>query len=163
MDKGLAARARLLQASGCQLHAEITADYGDQIYTFAMGCQFDAHGNLTFSVKEPETIEGITGTIDAEGGTLTFDDAALAFPLLADGQLSPVSGPWILMQTLRGGFITSAGAAGDHIRLVIDDSYGEDALTVHLWLDQEEAPVQAEIYFDGRCVLMVCIANYRLL
>ena len=163
MNKGLSLRANLLQAVGCELYADITADYGDQIYTFAMGCRFDAHGNLLFTVKEPDTIEGITGKVNADGGALTFDDTALSFPLMADGQLSPVSAPWIVMQSMRGGMITSAGVAGDQIRLIIDDSYADDALTVHLWLEKDETPIQAEIYHNGCCILSVRIANYRLL
>lgn len=163
MDEGLALRSELLNAPGCSLEASVTADYGNQTYTFAMGCDFDAHGNLSFSVTAPETIEGITGTIDAEGGALRFEDTALSFPLLADEQLSPISAPWIFMKTLRGGFITSAGEDNGRIRLIIDDSYEEDAFTVHIWLDQANIPGLCEIFWNGRRILSVTVSNFQIL
>ena len=144
------------------MDVNITADYGDQTYTFAMGCQFGAHGDLSFSVQQPKTIAGITGNITDAGGNLTFDDVALAFPLLADGQLSPVSAPWILMKTLRTGYITSAGELGDGDLLVIDDSYADDALTVHVLLDAEGLPVSGEIYYKGRRILTLEIQNCKI-
>ena len=163
MDRGLALRSSLLQASGCEMDAVITADYGDKTYTFAMGCQFDARGKLSFTVTSPQTISGITGTVDAEGGNLIFDDTALAFPLLADDQLSPVSAPWIFMKTLRGGYITSAGVVDENVRLIIDDRYEEDALTLHIWLDREGIPHLAEIFHNGYRILTVEVNNFRIL
>lgn len=163
MNTGLALRSSILNAAGCSLDAVITADYGNKTYTFAMGCQFDVHGNMSFAVREPQTIEGITGTVSTEGGALTFDDIALSFPLLADGQLSPVSAPWFFMKTLRSGYITSAGTADDQIRLIIDDSYEADALTVHIWLDENKTPVLGEIYWDSRRILTVEVNNFQIL
>ena len=163
MDQGLSLRSRLLQASQCVFDAVITADYGDKTYTFAMGCDFDARGNLSFTVQSPDTIAGITGIIDGKGGNLTFGDTALSFPLLADEQLSPVSAPWVFMKSLRGGYITSAGEVDGCVRLVIDDRYEEDPLTVHIWLNEAQIPILAEIYYDKRRILTVEVENYRIM
>lgn len=163
MDAGLALRARLLSAQGCSFDAQITADYGDKTYTFAMGCQTDTHGNLSFTVAEPETIRGITGTITGDGGNLTFDDTALSFQLLADGQLTPVSAPWILIKTLRSGYITSVGTEGDSVRLTIRDSYADDALTVDIRLDSNNDPMQADIFWQDRRILAITVKNFTLM
>ena len=72
MDRAMALRRKLLAAQSCSFDAEITADYGDKLHTFAMACQADFQGNLTFTVTEPETIAGITGIVDGQGGKLTF-------------------------------------------------------------------------------------------
>ena len=162
LDAGIKLRSRLINAAGCSMDVTITADYGDQTYTFAMGCQFDAHGDLSFSVQKPETIAGITGNITDAGGNLTFDDMALAFPLLADGQLSPISAPWVLMKTLRSGYITSAGEVDDRILLIIDDSYADDAMTVHVLLDANGMPAECEIYYKGRRILSVGVKNCKI-
>ncbi len=162
MDRAMNLRARLLAAEACSFDAVITADYGNKTYTFAMGCQIDAHGNLSFTVQEPQTIAGITGTISQEGGKLTFDDTALSFGLLADDQLTPISGPWILMRALRGGYLTSCGADGELTRLIIDDSYAEDALMLHIWLDSADTPVQADIFWDNRRILTVTVKNFSI-
>lgn len=162
MDRAMNLRARLLAAKSCSFDAEITADYGNKTYTFAMGCQTDAHGDLSFTVQEPQTIAGITGSITQEGGKLTYDGTALSFALLADDQVTPVSAPWILMRSLRSGYLTSCGADGELTRLIIDDSYAEDALTLHIWLDSADTPVQADIIWDGRRILTVTVKDFTI-
>ncbi len=149
-----------LQDKICNFDAVITADYGTQTYTFAMGCEFDAHGNLSFTVQEPETIAGITGTVSRGEGKLTFDDTALAFELLAEGRLSPVSAPWVLMKALRSGYIESCGPEGAQLRLSLRDSYEADALQVEIWLDGDSRVVQGEIFREGRRILTVEVKNF---
>lgn len=161
IERGMALRDKLLSGS-CTFDAEITADYGDKLYTFTMQCQGDSQGDLTFTVTQPETISGITGTISDEGGKLTFDDTALQFDLLADDQLSPVSSPWILLKTLRSGYLTSAAEEGDTLHLTIDDSYDDDALHLDIWLDGKDYPVRAEILYDNRRILSLDVKNFAI-
>ena len=162
LDRAMALRAKLL-ASSVSFDAEITADYGDELHTFSLYCEGDTRGNLGFRVTAPETIADITGRIDAGQGKLTFQDTALAFPLLAEDQLSPVSSPWIFYQTLRSGYLTAAGMEGDLLRLTIDDSYEEDALTLDIWLNEQDIPIRAEILYDGRRILTLEIENFQIM
>lgn len=160
IERGMALRRQLLQASSCSFDAEITADYGDKLHIFSLSCQGNEKGDVTFSVTEPETIRGITGAIAQEKGSLTFDDKALYFELLTDDQLSPVSAPWILLKTLRSGYLTSACMEEGLLRLTIDDSYEEDALQLDIWLDEKDLPQRAEILYDGRRILSLVVKNF---
>lgn len=161
LQRAMELRTRLLGAC-CSFDAEITADYGSSIQTFRVYCEGNAQGNLGFSVTAPESIQGITGRIESGEGKLTFQDTALAFPLLAEEQLSPVSSPWIFWNTLRGGYLTAAGMEDDLLRLTIDESYEEDALTVDIWLDETDHPIRAEILYDGRRILTLTIENFQI-
>lgn len=160
MERAMALRTKLL-ASAVEMDAVVTADYGDKICTFTMQCSIDKQGKLTFSVTEPESISGITGSISSEGGKLTFDDQALSFPLLAEDQVTPVSAPWVLFRSLRTGYMTSCGMESDKLRLAIDDSYADDALHLDVWLSEEDLPMRGEIIFKGRRIMSVSIANFR--
>lgn len=162
LDKGMALRSKVLSAGSVSFVVQITADYGDKLHNFAMACCGDPLGDLTFSVTEPETIAGITGKIDDNGGALTFDDTALHFDLMADEQLSPVSAPWILLKTLREGYLTSACTEEGKIRLSVDDSYEEDAMTLDIWLDGNNLPERAEILHAGRKILSLKVTNFVL-
>ena len=161
MNRVLALRSEL-NVRGCRFVADITADYGDAIHAFSLDCSFDPQGKLTFFVVQPESIAGITGTVSAGGGELLFDDTVLAFALLADGQFSPVSGPWVIMKALLSGYITSCGTEGDLLRTTIRDSYAEDALTVDLWLDQENIPLRGEICWSNRRILTIAVKNFTM-
>ena len=111
----------------------------------------------------PENISGISGTISQNSGKLTFDDQVLAFDILADGLVSPVSGPWVLMETLRGGYLTSCSQEGENLRVAIDDSYAEKALHLEVLLDRDDIPGQCEIYWQGRRLLSMAVKNFRYL
>lgn len=163
LDRVMGLRAKLLAGDGCTFASEITADYGDRLSTFAMDCLSNEHGGISFTVEEPQTIAGITGTLSAEGGKLTFDEEALAFPLLADGQVTPVSAPWLLMKTLRGGYVTACGMDGELLRVSIDDSYEEDALHVDIWLDGSDVPRRAEFVWQERRILSMTVENFEIL
>lgn len=159
LDRAMTLRAAMI-AAPVSFDANITADYGEKSYTFSMKCTCDTKGDLKFEVTEPQSIHGITGIISGNGGKLTFDDTALAFELMADDQLSPVSAPWVLMKTLRGGYLTSCTQEGDYLRVAIDDSYEEDALHLDIWLDSDDHPKQAEIFWKGRRLLTVSVENF---
>lgn len=162
LARGMELRSGLLKAQGCGFSADITADYGDKLHSFSMDCAGDAQGNLTFAVTAPETIAGITGTVSDTGGRLTFDDTALSFPLLADGQLSPVSAPWIFLKTLRGGYLTMASEEAELLRLTFHDSYEEDALQVDVWLNETDTPIRAEILYGGRRILTLDVKKFEI-
>ena len=158
--RGLRVRERLQSGTGCSFDAQITADYGERINIFSLACEADSQGNLDFTVIEPESIAGITGKVSIEGGHLTFDDQILAFPMMADGQISPVAAPWIFLHTLLGGYLSSWGSDGEYLRLTMDDSFEEDALQVDIWLDENEVPVRGEILYDGRRILSLDVKNF---
>ena len=162
LDRAMKLRANLLGCLGCSFDVTVTADYGDSYYTFVMNCQANGRGDLQFTVVQPESIAGITGEITSGEGKLTFDDVALHFPLLADDQVTPVSGPWILMKTLLGGYLTAANEEDELLHLTIHDSYEEDALQMEIWLNGEDVPICGEIIYDGRRILTVNVENFSI-
>ena len=162
LERAMELRAKLLGCSSCSFDAAITADYGDELYTFAMNCTGDKLGDMEFTVIAPETITGITGKFEGQKGMLTFDEFALEFPRLTDDQITPVSGPWILLRTLMGGYLTSCGADGENLLVTINDSYEEDALTLDVWLNAENTPIRAEILYDGRRIVTMDIENFTI-
>ena len=162
LDRAMKLRANLLGCLGCSFDVTVTADYGDSYYTFVMNCQATGRGDLQFTVLQPESIAGITGEISSGEGKLTFDEVALHFPLLADDQVTPVSGPWILMKTLLGGYLTAANEEDDLLHLTIHDGYEEDALQMEIWLDGEDEPVNAEILYDGRRIVTMTVENFTM-
>ena len=162
LDRAIALRSKLLQSS-VTFDVEMTADYGDKTYTFAMACEADKMGNLKFRVTKPDTIAGITGTVSKGNGNLTFDDQVLGFDMLAERLISPVSGPWVFLATLRSGYLTSCGNEGDGLRIAIDDSYAEKALHLDIWLDQQDLPKYCEIFWQGRRLLSMTVKNFTIL
>lgn len=164
LDKGLEFRQKLLASSGCSFDAEITADFGDKTYSFQLSCQGNSDGSLAFTVQKPDTISGISGVLSAKGGQITFEeDRCVAFPMLAEGEISPVGGPWIVYNALRSGYILSCGMEENRLRMTLNDTYEEDAFQVDVWLDGGERPDVAEILWKGRRVLTIQVINFQIL
>ena len=163
LSRVLQFRQRLIQSQGCSFYATIEADYGEIVYRFSMACKGDVKGNLSFQVTAPESISGITGTFDARGGRLTFQDEVLSFPTLADGALSPVSGAWILLNTLMDGYISTVGAEGDLLRATIYEGYEDDSIQVEVWFSETGVPVRGEILWEGRSVLSIAVESFAFL
>ena len=160
LDDAMAFRAKLLSSNGYSFTTEVMADFGETTYTFAMDCQVDSQGAVKFCVTTPDSIAGISGELNAQGGKLTFDDAALAFDLLADGKLSPVSAPWLLVHTLQEGYLTSCAKLQSGLMLCIDDSYRDDALTFNIYLDNSDLPTGAEVFCEGQRILSMTVENF---
>lgn len=163
VEDAMGLRDRLLKSNGCSFDAVITADYGEDIYTFGMKCNTDKDGQLTFTVIEPETISGISGVISESSASFTFDEQALLFELLADGQVSPISAPWFFVQTLRGGYIRACTVKRDGLHMIIDDTYEDNALQMDIYTDAQMVPIRGEILFDGRRILSLDIQKFMFL
>jgi hypothetical protein len=128
-----------------------------------MLCSVDKAGNLSFQVSTPKTIAGVTGAFSSVGGELTFDDEVLTFPVLADGQISPVSAPWFFLTALRSGYMKACEVVDDGFRLIINDSYAEDVIQVDIYTDSDYIPVHADFLWQGRRIVSLNIENFRLL
>ena len=152
MDRALALRGRLL-GDAVDFRCTVTADYINTADIFSMDCTAETDGSLRFSVTEPESIAGISGTVSGSDGELTFAGDILAFPLLGDDRLSPAAAPWVLMNALKNGYSTSVGKEGEGLILTVDDSYDEDALTLQILTDEACNPAFAEVFLDGRRIL----------
>ncbi len=163
IDRAISLRNKLTKSSEMEFDAIITADYGEKIHKFSMHCSSDALGNVKFTVTDPATIAGISGTVSEEGGKLTFDEEALAFELLADGQIAPVAAPWILIHTLLGGYLTACGEDESGLRISIDDSYRGDPLHIDIWTDRDDLPYRGEVLWQGRRILSLEVSNFKIL
>ncbi len=163
MDRALKVRQKMLDSNGCSFDAMITADYTDSLHVFSMQCCTDSNSDLTFTVTDPDTIEGISGKIAKEGGQILFDDAVLAFPLLAEGQVSPVSSPWLFVKTLKGGYLSGCTYLDDGLLLQIHDSYEKDSLVADIHVNSNNIPVNCEIVWQGRRILSLGIRNFTYL
>jgi hypothetical protein len=64
---------------------------------------------------------------------------------------------------MLGGYLTACTMEEDLLHLTINDSYEEDALQMEIWLNPEDAPIQAEIIYEGRRIVTMKIENFQIL
>lgn len=157
--RGMSLRQRMNDSNGCAFTADVRAYIGKEEYVFSMDCECGNSDAVTFTVTAPESLSGITGELSSGSGSLTFDGQALAFPMLAQGTMSPISSVWVLLHALRGGYLTDEGKEG----LTIDETYQGVPLRLSVTLDNEDMPTFTEIFQDGERILSLALANFRFL
>jgi len=162
LSRAIALRSRILSCNGCSFSVTVAADYGEKIYTFSAKCETNKNGDLSFEVTAPATIAGICGKITGTGGTISFDDTVLAFPTIADGQITPVTAPWLFMKTLRGGYLKSCSLIDGGISIAIDDSYSAEAFQLCINTNRD-MPSSAEIFWRNRRILTLMIEDFAIL
>ena len=163
LSKALEMRNKLIQSQGCSFDAVITADYGEYIHSFEMQCKTDSASALNFTVTKPDSICGLSGQIEGQKGSITFEDQVLSFPTLAEGQISPVSAPWVFYNTLKNGYFRSCAKEKQGYQLCLDDSYNDSSLQLDIWTDENFQPIRADILWQGRRILCLSITNYQIL
>ena len=157
---GLDLRTALMEAGGCSFSADVTAHYEDRAYVFSMTCICE-DGETALCVTAPETIAGITATVKSGGTQLEYDGAILDFGKLANGYVSPVSAPWLLVQCWSGAYIAYAGADGELERITYLRGYEEEELTVDTWL-RNGLPTYAEVTCEGVRCLAISITDFQM-
>ena len=160
IQQALDFRTALLETESCSFRAAVTADYGDRFYQFTLNSHTDTQ-NTELEVVEPEAIAGIRATVDTTGTTVSFDDAVLEFGKLANGFVSPVTVPWLLVQCWRQSYIDCSGPDGELERVTYLHGYEDGQLAIDTWLDSSGVPVRAEIFYEGRRCITVEITDFR--
>ena len=74
-----------------------------------------------------------------------------------------MSAGYLLVKTLRSGYLRGCGTRGDEIQVLIDDSYQEDALNLDIRLGEDHVPVSADILYKDRRFLSLEVKNFRIL
>ena len=160
MDVVMTLRNRLETMEACEFLAMITADYSEKVYTFTMQCRVDKSGTMYFEVLAPDTISHICGNVSGEGGKLTFDDKVLGFELLVDDIISPVSAPWLVIRTLRAGYVKGCSKSKEGVYTQFADSYMDKNLSMYMWFDGRGEPSAAELVYGGKRFLSVSVTNF---
>ncbi len=159
MGAAMELRTKLLER-GCRFTAEIEAHLDDGTAEFVLSCTCDPDGSVTVEVTQPETIAGITATVEHGAREARFDDVALDFGLLADGQLAPMAIPQLLYGAWTGEYIREAGADGDRLTAVYLSGWGDRELVIEQWLTGDGTPEYADLWFGAKNAASVHIRDF---
>lgn len=159
-DPGMSLRKNLMNGNGCSFRCKVTADYGDSISAFSMDCVSSQNEDMTFTLLAPETIQGIGGEISHGEGALTFEDKVLIVQLLADGQLTPLCSPWLMVRTLMRGVIRASGSDGE---VIYDDVYSDEPFQMFAEFTEGGVPAQCAFVWQGRRILTVEVESFEIL
>ncbi|MDR1298785.1 MAG: outer membrane lipoprotein-sorting protein [Oscillospiraceae bacterium] len=141
-------------AGGIEATANITADYGDNVFDFTVKYVGTADMG-TVEILKPDQVAGAVAKVTFPECYLEYDGASVeAGPLTGDG-LSPVQALPVLLGQWTDGYpeIMSSERVGGIDALAIETQI-TDTVSQKTWFDPETLlPVRSEIYDTGKMVV----------
>ena len=159
MRSAMELRTRLLER-GCRFTAGIEAHLDDGTAEFTLNCACDPEGSVTIEVTQPETVAGITATVEPGAREARFEDVALDFGLLSEGQLAPMAIPQLLYGAWTGEYIREAGADGDRLTAVYLSGWGDRELVIEQWMTGDGVPTYADLWCGNQNAASVKLSDF---
>lgn len=163
-------RGKYLEMTACTGHANLTADYGQRVYTYGIDYTWQREGETLLTLTAPEVIAGTTAHITAGETALEYDGVILETgPLSAEG-LTPVDALPALLTYAREGFAAECaleGAEGEEQKLhvVCRDPENEPGTgrEADLWFNPETGDLlRGEISEGGVAVIQCEISGFAM-
>lgn len=164
MDRALEVRGRYLSAAGCTARMQVTADYGQRVYTYGVDVMVSG-GETVLTVQEPAELAGLTARLRDGESFLSYEGAMLETgPLALDG-LTPLSAVAALLEGARNGFIDSCGMEGETLYMLCRDPADPpgSGRQIALWVDgTDHRLLRGEVSVDGRRVVQCEFMEFAL-
>ena len=162
-------RGAYLALEGCTASIEVTADYGQRVYQYAMDLSWQREGETVLTVTAPENVAGVTARI-LEGETaLEYDGMRVETGPLDDSGMSPVDAVPVLLDYAEGGFIAACGmeTLEEQEVLRVDCREPEAAAGTgrecSLWFDPStHALLRGELSQDGFTVIQCVFTEFQM-
>lgn len=168
-ELALTVRTAYAAADGCIGQLDITADYGQRVYTYTVALAADSEETV-LTVMRPEEIAGIVARVKPGESWMEYDGATLETGPLSEDGLSPLSAVPALLETARSGFMDSCTMEllGEQqtLRVYCRDPAGTagEGIETVLWFDADScALVRGEILSDGYRVILCEFTEFTLI
>lgn len=169
-DLTLQLQKAFLSRAGCAGTMEITADYGQRVYSYTVTFSEETGKGLSMVLTAPEEVAGITATLEEGQTFLQFDGVCLQTgPLNADG-LSPLDALPACLAAMESGFVAETGreqlGETEALRLCFRDPErpaGQGLETV-LWFDRaQKTLLRGELRSDGTMVVRCEFSDFHII
>ena len=162
-------RGELLETAGCTAQLELTADYGQRVYTYGIDLSWQREGETVLTITAPENVAGITARI-LEGETaLEYDGMRVETGPLDDSGMSPVDAVPVLLDYAEAGFIAACGMETVDEAEVLRVDYREpeaaagEGRECSLWFDPStRALLRGELSQDGFTVIQCVFSDFEM-
>lgn len=160
-------RGHYLELSACGGHGELTADYGQRVYTYGIDFTWAKDGETRLVLTSPENVAGAVAHIASGETALEFDGVMLETGALDSAGLTPIDVIPALLTYARGGFVSSCALEGEgeqktfHVICSDPEKSPGEGVEADLWFDMVTfALLRGEISTDGVTVIQCDISDF---
>ncbi|MCD7838656.1 MAG: hypothetical protein LUG65_07075 [Clostridiales bacterium] len=143
--------------------ADITADYGQRVYTYTAAVEGNVSAG-TLTVQAPENIAGTVIQWAEDDTSLSYEETTLETGALSDSGLSPADAiPAVLASCRAGALVECAWEEDGGVLCAELENPEDESVTVSCWFDAESYALQcAELAENGVTVLTLVFSNFGI-
>ena len=151
-------REELMSAEKIAFTAEVKAEYEDKTADFTLAFSME-NGEYAVEIIEPELVKGLSAHMKSGDTRLEYDGAILDIGKLTDRGLCPMSALPYLLDAMKDAHVDMAWTESGllTVRLVPSDD-----MSVTLWINEENEPVNAEIIYEEKTVVFAEIHDWEM-
>lgn len=160
-------RGAYLGLEGCTASLEVTADYGQRVYRYAMDLSWQREGETVITLTAPQEVAGVTARLREGESALEYDGVRVETGPLDTQGLSPLEAPPLLLETLRTGFLAECvledrdGTEVLHLTSRDPERAPGDGRELQLWLDAATGVLlRGEIAWEGETVIQCDVTAF---
>lgn len=162
-------RTQFLGVDSCAGTAEVTADYGQRVYTFTLDFTWQREGETALTLTAPQDLAGLTARVEQDQARLEFDGVILDTGELTGEGLTPLELVPSLMGWVQTGFMSQCvyedlGEA-PALRVGFRDPEVQAGAGAEctVWFSREDHSIlRAELFWNGELVLSGEFSNITL-
>lgn len=162
-------RGKYLEMTACSGHADLTADYGERVYTYGVDFSWQREGETFLTLTAPEMVAGTTAHIKAGETALEYDGVMLETGPLNTQGLSPVDALPALLSYAREGFaaecLLEETEEGQKLHVICRDPEKDPGVGVEadLWLDPDTGNLlRGELSEGGATVIQCTLSGFAM-
>ncbi len=163
-------RTEYLAMQSCAAHVELTADYGQRVYTYGLDLSYVREEEMTLTITEPEHIAGIMAHIWEGETTLEYEGVRVETGPLNEAGLSPMNALPVLLTGIQEGFLAESvleggGEEPETLHITIRDPEAEagSGTELQIWFDlATHAMLRGEISQDGFTVVQCVLSGFSM-
>ena len=145
--------------------AKVTADYGDRIVNFVLQYETGENGQHRVTVKEPESISGISATISEDLLSLHYENIVLASGNFSGLELSPMSVLPLVLSEIQSSFPSSYRLLSRDGKECVSLTYQaqmQDLSTEQITVFDKNTlfPLETAFYVEGHQVLTASFEQF---
>lgn len=162
-------RGRYLEMTSCAGHVEITADYGQRVYSYGLNFTWKREGETLLVVTTPKSVAGTTARIAGGETALEYDGVMMETGPLDSTGLTPMDALPALLAYAREGYLAECvfedweNETWLHVTCRDPGKDPGQGVEAQIWfLPEDGAMTRGEISEDGRTVILCDFTEFSM-
>lgn len=165
-EQAVALQKQWRDMTACSGHLELTADYGERVFSCGMDLVYDRVTGGSLTLTQPELVKGLTARFQGDDLTLSYEGVSLETGPLTQEGLSPLEAVPTLYRLLTQYDPAVCERTEDTLQLTLRDYGGQpgEGLEAVIAFEAETGkPLTGGLYWEGAQIIDVQMTDFQMM